>query len=100
MSLYKLTRKNIQSVDLALRKKMAKKSQKNVKRVQTQPPNTLQGTAREESPSNCHFHRKSGCTYAYKVIPIVIYISALYKPMNNITKIFTDRKCYTDLTEK
>ena len=29
--LYKLTRKNIQSVDLALRKKMAKKFQKNVK---------------------------------------------------------------------
>ena len=30
--IYKLTRKNIQSVDLALRKKMAKKFQKNVKR--------------------------------------------------------------------
>ena len=29
--LYKLTRKNIQSVDLALREKMAKKFQKNVK---------------------------------------------------------------------
>lgn len=31
MLIYKLTRENIQSVDLALRKKMAKKFQKNVK---------------------------------------------------------------------
>lgn len=39
---------------------------------------TLQGTAREEAQSDCHFHRKSGCTYVYEAIPIVVYISALY----------------------
>lgn len=41
---------------------------------------------REESHSNCHFYRKSGCTYVYEAIPVVVCISALYKPMHNIIK--------------
>lgn len=55
---------------------------------------------REESHSNCHFYRKSGCTYVYEAIPVVVYISALYKAMHNITKMFTHKKCSIDLTEK
>lgn len=78
---------------------MAKKFQKNTKHSR----DDLQTPFKAKPGKNLTLiaiSQRSGCTYVYKVIPIVIYISALYKPVHNIMQIFTDRKCYLGLREK
>lgn len=85
-----------------LRGKMDKKSQQNVKWISitpSKPPNRAQPEKIFSLIVSC----KCGCTYVYKVIPIVPCISDIYQSIHNITKMFIEGKCYIgviDLTIK